>query len=86
MYTPPVQFGMVNISGTQTLGTCSICGGPVTVPIVFHSIVPPVPRCESCGAHAAPKTWPVVPMVPAGTPMAPVGDFTITWQRTDDPH
>lgn len=37
----------------QTIGTCSRCGGPVTVDTVFHSIVPPVPTCEQCGAQAA---------------------------------
>jgi hypothetical protein len=32
------------------IGKCSICGGNVTVPSVYHSITPPVPTCDSCGA------------------------------------
>ncbi len=44
----------------QTIGTCSICGGPVTVPTVFWSIVPPSPTCAQCGAVAS--HGPVIPM------------------------
>lgn len=33
-----------------TLGTCSICGGRVSIPDVWHSVIPPVPTCEKCGA------------------------------------
>lgn len=69
----------------QTVGTCSICGGPVTVPIVFHSIVPPVPQCDACGAVAAPKTWPVVPMVPAVPTETGTGVVSITWKEPDGP-
>ncbi len=47
----------------RTIGTCSICGGRVSEPVFFHSIVPPVPTCESCGAVAA-SFGPVVPMKP----------------------
>lgn len=46
------------------VGTCSICGGRVTVPLVFWSVVPPVPTCESCGAVEA-SHGPVIPMQPA---------------------
>lgn len=35
------------------IGTCSLCGGRVTLPFVWHSVVPPVPTCESCGAVKA---------------------------------
>jgi len=35
------------MSGKRTLGTCSICGGAVTVPIVFHSTVGRIPRMVS---------------------------------------
>lgn len=45
----------------QTLGTCSICGGPVTVPTVFGSIIPPTPTCMQCGAVAA-AHGPIIPM------------------------
>lgn len=43
------------------IGTCSICGGTVSVPTVFHSVTPPVPTCESCGAQKK-STLPVVEM------------------------
>lgn len=46
---------------TRTLGTCSLCGGAVTVPTVFHSVHPPTPTCSSCGATAA-AHGPVIPM------------------------
>lgn len=47
-----------------TLGTCSCCGGPVTVPTIWHGVVPPVPTCEQCGATAR-ASGPVIPMEPA---------------------
>lgn len=31
-------------------GTCSICGGPVTIPIIWNGVQPPTPCCQSCGA------------------------------------
>jgi hypothetical protein len=34
----------------QIVGKCSLCGGAVTVPTVYHSTVPPTPSCQSCGA------------------------------------
>lgn len=34
----------------RIIGRCSICGGNVTLPTFFASIVPPVPTCQSCGA------------------------------------
>jgi uncharacterized Zn finger protein len=34
----------------QILGRCSQCGGNVVVPTIWHGIIPPTPRCESCGA------------------------------------
>jgi hypothetical protein len=37
------------------LGTCSNCGGRVTIPFHWMSVVPPVPTCESCGATALPN-------------------------------
>lgn len=45
------------------VGTCSICGGRVMVPTVYHSVVPPIPSCESCKAIAA-TSGPVIPMTP----------------------
>ena len=49
---------------TQILGTCSICGGPVTVPLVWHGVVPPTPRCATCGAVPQQAHGPIVPMQP----------------------
>lgn len=47
----------------KTIGTCSICGGPVRVPAYYYSVLPPTPSCVSC--HAVPATHgPVVPMAP----------------------
>ena len=50
---------------TQTVGTCSICGGRVTVPTICHCIYPPVPSCEACGATAAEVHGPVIDMKPS---------------------
>lgn len=47
----------------RIIGTCGLCGGRVTVPTVFMSIIPPTPTCESCGAQVA--EGPVLPMKPA---------------------
>lgn len=49
----------------STIGTCSICGGPVTVQTIVWSIFPPTPRCRNCGAYAATNNGPVIPMTPA---------------------
>lgn len=37
---------------TNVIGTCSLCGGAVTVPAIWHGIIPPVPTCAKCGATA----------------------------------
>lgn len=34
-------------------GTCSNCDGAVATPGVWGGIIPPVPRCQSCGATSA---------------------------------
>ena len=47
-----------------TIGTCSVCGGPVSVPAVWHGIIPPRPTCERCGAIKADDYGPVIPMIP----------------------
>lgn len=46
----------------HTVGTCGNCGGAVTVPMVFHSVIPPTPRCEACGAHPKQGHGPVIEM------------------------
>lgn len=50
--------------GTR-VGTCSICGGPVSVPSVWYGVTPPVPTCEHCGAVRQDSYGPVIPMKPA---------------------
>ncbi|MEK6860506.1 MAG: hypothetical protein AABY07_00915 [Nanoarchaeota archaeon] len=50
----------------QIIGCCSICGGEVTVPFDFWSIIPPVPTCENCGAVMnQEQELEVIPMRPA---------------------
>lgn len=53
----------------RTIGTCSRCGGLVTVPTVWNGVIPPTPTCAYCGAVAASSwvgpTLPVIPTVPA---------------------
>lgn len=48
----------------QTVGTCGACGGPVTLPIAWWGVIPPVPTCKECGATAKPNYGPVMPMNP----------------------
>lgn len=59
--------GNMNIDNcnVRVIGTCSICGGRVTVPSVYHSVVPPTPTCEKCGAVPRQSYGPVIPMVPS---------------------
>lgn len=45
----------------SVVGTCSLCGGMVTVPTVWFGVAPPIPICQQCGAHAA-AHGPVIPM------------------------
>lgn len=47
------------------LGTCSLCGGPVCVPAVWSSIIPPTPTCSRCGAVKADAYGEVIKMRPA---------------------
>ena len=50
-------------SNRQVVGTCGNCGGAVTLPIFYMSVIPPVPTCEECGATVRPH-GPVLPMNP----------------------
>ena len=50
-----------------TVGTCSLCGGAVTVPGVWMGVVPPTPTCQNCGAVAMPNHGPIIPMQPSRT-------------------
>lgn len=45
------------------VGTCSSCGGPMMVPDLWGSVIPPTPKCSVCGAVAA-KYGPVIQTVP----------------------
>jgi hypothetical protein len=64
----------------QTVGTCSLCGGRVTVPFAWMGVIPPTPKCASCGAHAA-SHGPVIPMVAPvrATPVVPAPSWFIDW-------
>lgn len=54
----------MTIGNKTTIGSCSLCGGPVSVPTIWHGIYPPRPQCERCGALAAQSFGPVIPMEP----------------------
>lgn len=56
-----------------TIGTCSLCGGRVSIPAAWMATIPPTPTCQSCGAIGA-SHGPIVPMRPA-----PRFDSTATW-------
>jgi hypothetical protein len=49
------------------IGTCSICGGDVTVPHIWHGVRPPTPTCDSCGAVKVKDKGSVIPMQPRGS-------------------
>lgn len=46
----------------NVIGTCSLCGGAVTTPQLWHGVLPPVPSCSSCGATKKQPHGPVVEM------------------------
>jgi len=46
----------------RIVGKCSQCGGVVSVPTIYHSVKPPTPSCERCGAVAdQTANLPVIP-------------------------
>lgn len=55
----------------STVGTCSICSGPVMIPTLWGSVVPPTPTCSRCGATAA-SHGPVIPMVKPYSPITTI--------------
>lgn len=59
MSADPPAFVM---PGHSIIGSCSLCGGAVTVPTIWHGIVPPTPTCSSCGATKRAAHGPVIPM------------------------
>lgn len=46
----------------NTVGTCSLCGGRVSVPRRWAGVTPPIPTCESCGATPRHPHGPVIEM------------------------
>jgi len=48
------------------IGTCSLCGGPVSVPTVWFGVNSPTPRCQQCGAIRSGGYGPTIPMRPVG--------------------
>jgi hypothetical protein len=72
--------------GIQILGTCSICGGAVTVPMHWGGTMPPTPTCASCGARKKQPHGRVIEME-APRPRQPVrlttkgfvNDFDVTF-------
>lgn len=59
------------------IGTCSLCGGPVSAPSQWYGIFPPTPQCAQCGATAA-SNGPVIPMTPNKTKTITIGTGTTT--------
>lgn len=52
----------------QLVGTCNLCGGPVTVPEMWGGLTPPVPRCTACGATKKQPYGTLVDMEPGSRP------------------
>jgi hypothetical protein len=46
----------------SVVGTCGNCGGEVRLPNIWWATIPPIPRCENCGAR--PKKPPTIEMEP----------------------
>lgn len=50
----------------KTIGTCSICGGPVQIPSAWsHATLPPPQKCAKCGAKPREPYGRTIPMEPA---------------------
>lgn len=56
----------------QTVGTCSICGGPVHAPIVYYSLAL---TCAYCGAVSQQYYGPIIKMQP---PINRLADWPFT--------
>lgn len=72
----------------RILGTCSICGGAVTVPLSWLGIHPPLPSCSSCGATPVQPYGPVIPMRPRQPSWSPtwrIAPVLPTWQPMTPP-
>ena len=66
----------------KTIGTCSCCGGRVTVPEPWMAVIPPTPTCQSCGATKE-DHGPVIQMTPSSKKYpfeyAVRGDHLMKW-------
>ena len=47
----------------RIIGSCSLCGGQVGVPTIWHGVHPPEPQCLKCHAIAK-QPGPVIEMQP----------------------
>lgn len=65
----------------RIIGTCSLCGGPVVVPDVFYSVLPPIPRCRDCGARMKRSYGRVILMEPSPWKRFKKNDFH-KWEHT----
>lgn len=69
----------------KVVGTCSICSGRVSVPEIWFGVIPPVPKCEKCGARATEDYGPVVQMKPAAQPSAGFArEYLAEWKEADE--
>ena len=50
------------------LGTCSLCGGRVSMPDAWSTIAAPQPRCQSCFAVPEQAWGPIIRMRPEMLP------------------
>lgn len=71
----------------KVIGTCSICGGPVVVPQIWHSVLRPVPTCKQCGATMR-EYGPIIDMTPGGktftgTGTGDLGGMSLTHPESD---
>ena len=66
----------------KEVGTCGNCGGRVMLPTIWHSVVPPVPTCSSCGARAK-QRGPVIEMEPSSGAVEQPGGGRVQrqWER-----
>jgi hypothetical protein len=60
----------------RTIGSCSLCGGAVRVPLVWMSIFAPTAECADCGALGS-GNGPVIPMKQA----LPVRTYTDAMEK-----
>ncbi len=68
--------------GDRTIGTCSVCGGAVTVPGIWGAIIPPVPTCSACGATKRESHGPVIDMEPGRSRLPTRGTGAIKMMST----